>query len=70
MLYDHVILLKTIEAWQCALNIKDTPTILVLTRQDLPLIRKKASNKNLVKLGAYPIIDYDKYDATIIFFRI
>ncbi len=59
-------IIETIEAWHCALNETNTPTILVLTRQNLPFIRNVDSKKNLVQLGAYPIIDFDNYDATIL----
>ena len=59
-------ILETIEAWLCALNETNTPTILVLTRQNLALMRNADSKNNLVQLGAYPIIDFDNYDATIL----
>ena len=59
-------IVETIEAWLCALNETNTPTILVLTRQNLALMRNVDSKNNLVQLGAYPIIDFDNYDATIL----
>ena len=58
--------METIEAWLCALYETNTPTILVLTRQNLALMRNIDSKNNLVQLGAYPIIDFDNYDATIL----
>ena len=59
-------IVETIEAWLCALNENNTPTILVLTRQNLALMRNVDSKNNLVQLGAYPIIDFKNYDATIL----
>ena len=59
-------IIETIEAWEIALSSKKSPTVLVLTRQNLPLIRKKNTNTNLLNYGAYPVIDYEKYDATIL----
>jgi len=59
-------IVETIESWLCALNETNTPTILVLTRQNLALMRNIDSKNNLVQLGAYPIIDFDNYDATVL----
>ena len=49
MLLDLAILIETIEAWECALNEKKTPTILVLTRQNVCLLRTNHSRENLGK---------------------
>ena len=57
-------IMETIEAWEYALESK-LPTVLVLTRQNLPILRK-SSEINIVKQGAYPIIDSDNYSATIL----
>ena len=51
------------EAWEYALESK-SPTVLVLTRQNLPLLRK--NDINIVKEGGYAIIDFKNYDATIL----
>jgi len=59
-------IIETIEAWQCALNEKNIPSILVLTREKIPLIRKINTMNNLVEKGAYPIIEHKKYKATIL----
>ena len=59
-------IIETIESWEIALKTNSAPTILVLTRQNLPLLRNKNTEKNCVELGAYPIIDFDKYDATVL----
>ena len=58
-------IIETIEAWENALNLSSSPTILVLTRQNLPLMRSKDIEENTVRLGAYPIFDPDNYHATI-----
>ena len=58
-------ILETIEAWECALE-SSNPTILVLTRQDLPMVEHKNIDVNKVRLGAYPIINFKKYNATIL----
>ena len=59
-------IIETIEAWHCALNEIKTPSILVLTRQNVNFIRNVDSKNNLVQFGAYPIIDFDNYDATVV----
>ena len=58
-------LIETIEAWETALENKG-PTVLVLTRQNLPINQTENRIKNLVKKGAYILIDFEKYDATIL----
>jgi transketolase len=45
--------IETAEAWQIALEHTTGPSILVLTRQNLPLVRKEGSADNLTKRGAY-----------------
>ncbi len=45
--------IETAEAWQIALEHTTGPSVLVLTRQNLPLVRKEASDENLTKRGAY-----------------
>ena len=58
-------IMETIESWQIALEVQN-PSIIVLTRQNLPLIRNTYLKDNLVKKGAYLVKDYKKYDATIL----
>ncbi|MEE9273205.1 MAG: transketolase [Robiginitomaculum sp.] len=41
------------EAWQCALETRDAPTSLVLTRQNLPTLRTEHENDNLLARGGY-----------------
>jgi transketolase len=45
--------IETAECWQIALEHTTGPSILVLTRQNLPLVRKDGSDDNLCKRGAY-----------------
>ena len=58
-------IIETIEAWEAALS-SNGPTVLVLTRQNLPISQIEHREENLLKKGAYAIIDYSKYDATIL----
>jgi len=44
---------ETVAAWELALKSKSTPTCLILSRQNLPLLEK--SNQKLVEKGAYVI---------------
>lgn len=57
-------IIETMEAWQYALE-SNTPTVLILTRQNLPMLRENNS-ENFIKQGACPIIDYEIYKATIL----
>jgi transketolase len=47
--------IETIECWQLALESLGTPSILALTRQNLPLLRKDAGADNRSAAGAYEI---------------
>ncbi len=44
---------ETAEAWDCALQAKDRPSILCLSRQALPTFRSDTRGANKVALGAY-----------------
>lgn len=57
-------IIETIEAWEYALQ-SMIPTVLILTRQNLSLIRKKESKINLLSKGAYLVSNIKKYDASI-----
>ena len=59
-------IIETIECWENALLNKKNPSVLVLTRQNLPIVRKNNLRKNMVNKGAYIIKNFTKYDATII----
>ena len=47
--------IETVECWQLALESKGTPSVLALTRQNLPLLRKDADATNKCAAGAYEI---------------
>lgn len=57
-------IIETIEAWEYALK-SNAPTVLVLTRQNLPMLRSN-DKINIVHKGAHAIIDYKNYNATIL----
>ena len=52
-------LTETAEAWECALENANRPTVLALTRQNLPQLRQDAGAKNLSALGAYELLGAD-----------
>jgi len=56
--------IETAEAWQIALEHKTGPTLLALTRQNLPTVRG-ASTANRVAEGAYELAGADGAKATI-----
>ena len=58
--------IETAEAWEIAMQSTGTPTLLALSRQNLPLVRRDAS-ENLTARGAYVLQDADgKRDVTLI----
>lgn len=50
---------ETLECWQLALENKNRPTSLILSRQNLPLVRKEFYEDNLCALGAYELVPTD-----------
>lgn len=50
---------ETAEAWQVALQSKDRPTVLALTRQDLPTVRTTHTAENLTAKGGYELAAAD-----------
>ena len=46
-------LVETAEAWELALTSKTTPSVLALSRQNLPAVRLVHSNQNLTAKGGY-----------------
>ncbi len=48
---------ETAEAWEIALTEKATPSVLSLTRQGVPAVRKEHKNNNLTARGAYVLAD-------------
>ena len=60
--------IETAECWELALLSENTPSIIALSRQNLPLLRNSfnSGKKNLSSLGAYVLNKKDYYDITII----
>ncbi|GGF46688.1 transketolase [Youhaiella tibetensis] len=56
---------ETLECWQIALEHKDRPSILALSRQNLPALRTEYVKENLSAKGAYKIAGDDNADAVI-----
>ncbi|WP_417733368.1 transketolase [Roseovarius sp.] len=48
---------ETAEAWELALSSKETPSVMSLTRQGLPTVRREHKTKNLTAQGAYVLAD-------------
>lgn len=46
---------ETIECWELALLNKDSPSVIILTRQNVPVVRKNIDAKNFTLYGAYII---------------
>ncbi len=57
---------ETAEAWEVAMASTRTPTMLVLSRQNLPTVRKEHVTRNRVSEGAYLLRDPGKRDVTLI----
>jgi transketolase len=49
--------IETAEAWELALTDRDGPSVLALTRQNLPTVRKVHGRQNLTARGAYVLAD-------------
>ena len=49
--------LETAVAWACAVERYDGPSLLALSRQNLPAVRKTHTNTNLVAKGAYVLAE-------------
>ena len=50
-------LVETAEAWEIALTEKTRPTVLALSRQNLPAVRKTHTNTNMVAKGGYVLAE-------------
>ena len=60
-------LIETFECWQLALESKNTPSVIALTRQGIKPVRIKSSTKNMSSAGAYEILrTSDNIKVTII----
>ncbi|RLQ88733.1 transketolase [Notoacmeibacter ruber] len=46
---------ETVECWQLALESRDTPSTLALTRQGLPTVRVDFEDENMCRYGAYEV---------------
>ena len=49
--------IETAEAWEIALQSQDTPSVLALTRQNLPVLRTRFQRQNLSAKGAYVLAE-------------
>ncbi|MFZ5750868.1 MAG: transketolase [Pseudomonadota bacterium] len=50
-------LIETAEAWELALTTTRTPSVLALSRQNLPALRRTAGSRNLSAQGAYVLAE-------------
>ena len=50
-------LVETAEAWELAFSAKTTPSVLALSRQNLPTVRSVHTNTNLTAKGAYVLAE-------------
>ncbi len=57
---------ETAEAWEIAMMSKTSPVMLVLSRQNLPLVRLDHIAENLTAKGAYLLRDPGRRDVTLI----
>ena len=57
---------ETAECWQMALEKKDGPTVLALSRQNLPSLRSDADGENKSAKGGYVLRDNDDPEFTLI----
>ena len=59
--------METAECWQAALEADKTPTVLALTRQNLPALRTEFSKENLCAKGAYTLSPCDGEEQVTLF---
>ncbi len=57
---------ETLESWQIALENTKGPTMLVLTRQDVPNLRKELKAENLSEKGAYLLKAHENPDIILL----
>src|SRR5690606_26063084 len=48
---------ETAEAWELALTTKETPSVLALSRQNLPTVRTDHRTRNMTAQGAYVLAE-------------
>jgi transketolase len=56
---------EAVECWQAALESKDTPSTLALTRQNLPVLRTEHTDENKSARGAYELVGDSDAKVTI-----
>ena len=56
--------IETLECWEIALT-ENTPSVISLTRQNVPIVRKEEISKNMSKKGAYIIAETKKNNRDI-----
>jgi len=59
---------ETVECWQLALEASETPSVLALTRQNLPQLRRDMDDANRCARGAYEIVPADDGNAQVSLF--
>ena len=59
--------METAECWQLALESGDRPSILALTRQNVPQLRNRLDEQNICAYGAYEIAGPDGHSDVSIF---
>ena len=59
---------ETVECWQLALEAHDRPSILALTRQNLPQLRLAHEERNSCAAGAYEIVPAEDKNADVSLF--
>ncbi len=60
-------IIETCECWELALNARETPSVLALSRQALPMLRDRHSRSNLSSRGGYVLRQADgPRDVTLI----
>lgn len=57
---------ETAEAWELALSSKSTPSVMALSRQNLPTVRTEHKLKNLTAMGAYVLAEAESKRQAII----
>jgi len=59
---------ETVECWQLALEARETPSVLALTRQNLPQLRQGVDPANRCARGAYELVPADDGNARVSIF--
>jgi transketolase len=59
---------ETAECWQLALQSRDGPSVLALTRQNVPQLRQGFDERNRCALGAYELLAAEDDDAVVSLF--